>query len=111
MFHNWSSKDEIETNIRTFQSVRDEIENTFLQIEWGGDENGENLYNITIRMVCKTYMQYIQSRTFMHITTFSLFISFSSFPLIKLMLSLFLLVQAAIPVKLCLWWRSPELSP
>ena len=29
MFQNWSTKDEIETSIRTFQSVRDEIENTF----------------------------------------------------------------------------------
>ena len=29
MFRNWSTKDEIEMSIRTFQSVRDEIENTF----------------------------------------------------------------------------------
>ena len=36
----------IETSIRTFQRVRDEIENTFLKIEWRGDENGrKNLYN------------------------------------------------------------------
>ena len=42
---NWSTKDEIETSIRTFQSVRDEIENTSSKIEWWGDENGrENLY-------------------------------------------------------------------
>ena len=39
MFQNWSTKDEIETSIRTFQSVRDEIENA-LKIEWRGDENG-----------------------------------------------------------------------
>ena len=45
MFHNWSTKDEIETSIRTFQSVRDEIENTFSKLEWRDDENGrENLY-------------------------------------------------------------------
>ena len=46
MFQNWSTKDEIETSIRTFQSVRDEIENTFSKIEWRGhgEENGrENL--------------------------------------------------------------------
>ena len=44
MFQNWSTKDEIETNIRTFQSVRDEIERTFSEIEWRDDENGrENL--------------------------------------------------------------------
>ena len=29
MFKNWSTKDKIETSILTFQSVRDEIENTF----------------------------------------------------------------------------------
>ena len=29
MFQNWSTKDVIEMSIRTFQSVRDEIENTF----------------------------------------------------------------------------------
>ena len=40
MYQNWSTKDEIETSIRTFQSVRDEIENTFSTIEWKGDENG-----------------------------------------------------------------------
>ena len=48
MFQNWSTKDmkdEIETSIRTFQSVRDEIESTFSKIEWRDDENGrENLY-------------------------------------------------------------------
>ena len=45
MFQNWSTTDDIETSIRTFQSVRDEIENTFSKIEWRGDENGrENLY-------------------------------------------------------------------
>ena len=45
MFQNWLTKDEIETSIRTFQSVRDEIENTFSKIEWRDDENGrENLY-------------------------------------------------------------------
>ena len=45
MFKNWSTKDEIETSIRTFQSVLDEIENTFFKIEWRGDKNGrENLY-------------------------------------------------------------------
>ena len=45
MFQNWSNKDEIETSIRTFQSVRDEIENTFSKIEWRDDGNGrENLY-------------------------------------------------------------------
>ena len=45
MFQNWSTRDEIETSIRTFQSVRDEIESTFLKIEWRGDENvRENLY-------------------------------------------------------------------
>ena len=38
MFKNWSTKDEIETSIRTFQSVRDEIENTFFKIEWRGDD-------------------------------------------------------------------------
>ena len=31
MFQNWSTKDEIETNIRTIQCVRDEIENTKLK--------------------------------------------------------------------------------
>ena len=47
MFQNWTTKDEIETSIRTFQSVRDEIENTFFFFEWRGDENGrENLYYI-----------------------------------------------------------------
>ena len=45
MFRNWSTKYEIEMSIRTFQSIRDEIENTFLKIEWRGDENGrENLW-------------------------------------------------------------------
>ena len=45
MFQNWSTKDEIETSIRTFQSVRDEIESTFSKIEWRDDKNGrENLY-------------------------------------------------------------------
>ena len=39
-FQNWSTKDEIETSIRTFQSVRDEIENTFSKTEWRDDENG-----------------------------------------------------------------------
>ena len=44
MFQNWSTKDEIETSIRTFQSVQDEIENPFSKIEWRDDENGrENL--------------------------------------------------------------------
>ena len=44
MFQNWSTKDEIETSIPTFQSVRDETENTFSKIEWRDDENGrENL--------------------------------------------------------------------
>ena len=45
MFQNWSTKDEIEMSIRTFQSVRDEIESTFSKIELRDDENGrENLY-------------------------------------------------------------------
>ena len=45
MFQNWSTKYDIETSIRTFQSVRDEIENTFSNIEWRDDENGrENHY-------------------------------------------------------------------
>ena len=45
MFQNWSTKDRIEASSRTFQSVRDEIENTFSKIEWRDDENGrENLY-------------------------------------------------------------------
>ena len=45
MFRNWLTKDEIGMSIRTFQSVRDEIENTCFKIEWRGDENGrENLY-------------------------------------------------------------------
>ena len=45
IFQNWFTKDEIETSIRTFQSVLDEIENTFFKIEWRGDENGrETLY-------------------------------------------------------------------
>ena len=45
MFQNWSTKDEIESSIRTFQSVRDEIENTFSTIELRDDENErENLY-------------------------------------------------------------------
>ena len=43
MFQNWSTKDEIETSNRTFQSVRDETENTFSKIEWRGDENGREL--------------------------------------------------------------------
>ena len=34
MFQNRSTKDESETSIRTFQSVRDKIENTFSKIEW-----------------------------------------------------------------------------
>ena len=47
MFQNWSTKDEIETSIRTFQSARDEIESTFSEIEWRDDENGrENLYRV-----------------------------------------------------------------
>ena len=47
MFQNyWSTKDEIETSIRTFQSVRDKIKST-LKIEWRGDENGrENLIHV-----------------------------------------------------------------
>ena len=32
MFQSLSTKDEIETSIPTFQSVRDEIENTFYKI-------------------------------------------------------------------------------
>ena len=45
MFQNWSTKDEIKTSIRTFQSVRDEIESTVSKIEWRDDENGrENLF-------------------------------------------------------------------
>ena len=45
MFQNWSTKDEIETSIRTFQRVRDKIENTFSEIELRNDENGRgNLY-------------------------------------------------------------------
>ena len=45
MFQNWSTKVEIEKSIRTFQSVRDEFENTFSKIEWRDDENGRgNLY-------------------------------------------------------------------
>ena len=45
MFQTWLTKDEIETSIRTFQSIRDEIESTFLKVEWRGDENEwENLY-------------------------------------------------------------------
>ena len=49
MFQNWSTKDEIETGIRTFQSIRDKTESTFLKIEWRGDENGrENLYIVKI---------------------------------------------------------------
>ena len=40
MFQNWLTKDEIETSIRTFQSVRDEIQSAFSKIEWRGDENG-----------------------------------------------------------------------
>ena len=48
IFQNWSTKDELETSIRTFQSVRDEIENTFSKIEWRDDENGrENLISVT----------------------------------------------------------------
>ena len=45
MFQNWSTKDDIETSIRTFQRVRDEIENTFSKIEWKDDENGRETYN------------------------------------------------------------------
>ena len=44
MFQNWSTKDEIETGIRTFQSIRDENEKKKSKIEWRDDENGrENL--------------------------------------------------------------------
>ena len=51
MFQNWSTKDEIETSNRTFQSVRDETENTFSKIEWRGDENGrENLYYYLVKL-------------------------------------------------------------
>ena len=32
MFQNWSTKDEVEMSIRTFQSVRDEVERTFKKI-------------------------------------------------------------------------------
>ena len=39
MFQNWSTKNEIETSICTFQSVRDEIKSTFSKIEWIDDEN------------------------------------------------------------------------
>ena len=48
MFQNWSTKDEIETSIRTFQSVWDEIENTFSKIEWRDDENGreKSIYRV-----------------------------------------------------------------
>ena len=52
MFQNWSTKDEIETSIRTFQSVRDEIERTFSKIEWRDDEKwaGKPInYNTQIR--------------------------------------------------------------
>ena len=45
MFQNWSAKDEIETSIRTFQSVRDEIENTFSRIEWRDANMGGKTYN------------------------------------------------------------------
>ena len=49
---NWMTKDEIQKSIRTFQSVRDEIKNTFSKIELRDDENGRgNLfyehYNVT----------------------------------------------------------------
>ena len=44
MFQNWSTKDEIEMSIRTFQSVRGEIEDTFSKIEWRDDENGRETY-------------------------------------------------------------------
>ena len=55
MFQNWLTKDEIETSIRTFQSVRDEIENTFSKIEWRDDENGrENLY-YTVFSFCANF--------------------------------------------------------
>ena len=40
MFQNWSTNDEMETSIRTFQSVLDEIENTFSKIEWRDEEMG-----------------------------------------------------------------------
>ena len=46
MFQNWSTEDEIETSIRTFQSVRDEIESTFSKL------NGE-----MTKMGGKTYTQ------------------------------------------------------
>ena len=58
MFQNWSTKDEIEKSIRTFQNVRDEIENTFSKIEWRDDENGpgkpidEGLYARYLEWIC-----------------------------------------------------------
>ena len=44
MFQNWSTKDEIETSFRTFQSVRDEIESPFSKTEWRDDEMGRKTY-------------------------------------------------------------------
>ena len=45
MSKNWLTKDEVETSIRTFQSVQNEIGSTFSKIEWRDDENRrENLY-------------------------------------------------------------------
>ena len=49
MFQNWSTKDEIGTSIRTFQSVRDEIGNTFFN-EWRGDKMGGKTYNIVMAL-------------------------------------------------------------
>ena len=46
MFQNWSTKDEIEASIRTFQSVRNEVESTFFKVEWRGDEMGGKTYII-----------------------------------------------------------------
>ena len=50
MFKNWLTKDEIETSIRTFQSVPDEMENTFSKIEWRDDENGRKNLITTIKI-------------------------------------------------------------
>ena len=48
MFRNWLTKDEIEMSIRTFQSVRDEIESTFFLYEEVTKMGGKT-YIISIR--------------------------------------------------------------
>ena len=51
MFQNWSTKDEIETSIRTFQSVRDEIETHFLKLNKEMTKMGGKTYRMLVILI------------------------------------------------------------